>query len=51
MMTYFDPTKETKIVVDASPGELGGTLAREEKDIYYVCRKSNQAIPKLREKC
>ncbi|CAB3997542.1 Hypothetical predicted protein [Paramuricea clavata] len=51
IITYFDGTKETKIVVDASPGELGGILMREDKDICYACHKSNQNIPKLREKC
>jgi hypothetical protein len=38
MMTYFDSRKETKIVVDASLGRLGGSLTQED-------------IPKLGEKC
>ena len=36
VMTYFDPRKETEIVVDASPVGLGGLLMQEGKVVSYA---------------
>ena len=35
-MSYFDPRKETEIIVDASPVGLGGLLMQEGKIITYA---------------
>ena len=37
-MSYFDPKKETKIIVDASPAGLGGLLMQEGKALSYASR-------------
>lgn len=38
VMSYFDPRKETEIIVDASPVGLGGLLMQEGKVISYASR-------------
>ena len=38
VMSYFDPRKETKILVDESPVGLGGLLAQDGKIICYASR-------------
>ena len=36
VITYFDPRKETKIIVDGSPVGLGGLLAQDREIICYA---------------
>lgn len=38
VMSYFDPTKPTEVIVDASPTGLGAILTQEEKIISYGSR-------------
>ena len=38
VMSYFDPSKETEIIVDASPVGLGALLIQEDKIISYASR-------------
>ena len=35
-MSYFNPTQETEVIVDASPVGLGGLLAQDGKVIRYA---------------
>lgn len=43
-MTYFEPRKETEIVVDASPVGLGALLMQEgQVDSYESCTLSEVA--------
>jgi hypothetical protein len=37
-MAYFDPTKSTKVLVDASPTVLGDILMQDGKIISYGSR-------------
>ena len=37
-MTYFDPKKQTEIIVDASPVGLGGLLMQDGKVVCYASR-------------
>ena len=36
VMPYFNPAQETKVIVDASPVNLGGLLVQDNKVISYV---------------
>ena len=38
VMTYFDPKKQTEIIVDASPVGLGGLLMQDGKVVCYASR-------------
>lgn len=38
IMTYFDPTSEVKILVDASPIGLGAIMSQKQKSIAYASR-------------
>ena len=39
ILQYFDPKKETSLIVDASPVGLCGILAQEDKPVLFVSRK------------
>ena len=44
-MSYFDPKKKTKIIVDASPVGLGGLLLQEGKvSIYFQIEREMLAV-------
>ena len=37
-MTYFDPNRETEIIVDASPVGLSGIMLQEGKVVRYASK-------------
>ena len=36
-MSYFDPKKDTEVIVDASPVGLGGILTQNSGEDYQLC--------------
>ena len=38
VMSYFDPQKQTEIIVDAIPVGLGGLLVQEGKVLIKLCK-------------
>lgn len=46
VIAFYNPNKELKVVVDASPVGLGATLTQDDKIVAYAGR--SLSVPKLR---
>ena len=50
VLQYFDPEKETKILVDASPVGLGAILMQEEDEVSYVVAYASHALTSVQQR-